>query len=187
MRKYFDVLETRILTENWRFKYKGNRTLCWVSINYTCLDSVNKLNVCVWGRGSREAPYCPSQFLVEVLCDLSGTTSGSVWLVLWFPCHRPRLTSIQRPTLLQMPTSPRNYWTLFSSHVTTSSFEKEPMRVRQPEDGPRGVLTAPSLSGVWPRFPRWKEGWVLLIRPTIGSSSVCGLRASTGSQISSHG
>ena len=129
----------------------------------------SKLNVYVWGRGSREAPYCPSQFWVEVLCDLSGTTSGSVWLVLWFPPNRPRLTSIRRPTLLQMPTSPRNYWTSFSSHVTTSSFEKEPMRVRQPEDSPGRVLTALSLSRVWTRFPGWKEGWVLLIRPTMGS------------------
>ncbi|KAJ8786393.1 hypothetical protein J1605_006368 [Eschrichtius robustus] len=31
-----------------------------------------------------------------------------------------------------MPTSPGNYWTSFSSHVTTSSFTKEPMRPPKP-------------------------------------------------------
>lgn len=63
-----------------------------------------------------------------------------------------------------MPTSPRNYWTSFSSRVTTSSFGKEPMKVREPESAPGRKVKAPvSGQGPWARFPIGDEGWVLLV------------------------
>nr|AAC53177.1 fertilization antigen-1 [Mus musculus] len=37
-----------------------------------------------------------------------------------------------KPIPSQMPTSPRSCWTLFNSHVTTSSFGKEPMKPPKP-------------------------------------------------------